>query len=329
MASYRKRGPHQWEARVRKKGYPTQCRTFETKKEAMAWASMIEAEMARGVFVSRAEAENTTLAELLDRYAREVTPSKKGAKKELQRLRQLRADPLGLRIVASIRGVDIAAFRDRRLKDVKPSTVIRDLNLLSHVFNIAMKEWNIALASNPVAQVRRPKVTASSRRDRRLGPGEEQRLLRSCQQDPGPWLKAAVELAIETGMRRGELVRLRWDDVDLRIPSVRIRDSKNGEGRVVPLSARAVSVLKRLPSSINGRVFQFASADALTMAFRRACARAGLKDLRFHDLRHEATSRFFEKGLNPMQVSAITGHRSPAMLQRYTHLRAEDLAKLL
>ncbi|BBF65303.1 site-specific integrase [Acidithiobacillus sp. 'AMD consortium'] len=105
-------------------------------------------------------------------------------------------------------------------------------------------------------------------------------------------------------------------------------DSKTGDPRRVPLSSRALAVLDALPRRMDGEVWGV-RADSITQAFARACHRAGIEDLRFHDLRHEATSRFFEKGLNPMQVAAITGHKTLQMLKRYTHLRAEDLAKIL
>ncbi len=133
MASFRKRGPYQWQAQARKKGHPLQTKTFETRAAAEQRARAIEVEMDQGAFVSRAEAESTTLKELLERYLEEVTPLKKGAEPETNRLRLMMRHPLGRRYVAGVRGVDIARWRDERLHKVTVATVKRDLVLLGHV----------------------------------------------------------------------------------------------------------------------------------------------------------------------------------------------------
>src|SRR5690554_4177596 len=139
MASITKRGPNQFQAQIRRKGYPNQQRTFETKREAEAWATAIESEMHRGVFVDRSEAERTTFGEVLDRYAREVTASKKGWETEMYRIKALMKHPLAARSMASLRGVDFANYRDDRLKECCPATVKRELTIISHVFNTARK----------------------------------------------------------------------------------------------------------------------------------------------------------------------------------------------
>lgn len=127
----------------------------------------------------------------------------------------------------------------------------------------------------------------------------------------------------------GEKAGMTWEMVDLKKRTVTLLDTENGDRRIVPLSPTAVRILERIPRRIDGRVFQYSDPHSITWAFIHACKKAGIKALTFHDLRHEATSRFFEKGLNPMQVAAITGHKTLQMLKRYTHLKAEDLAELL
>ena len=154
-ATFRKRGAYQWQAQVRKKGYPLQTKTFETKAAAEAWARATEHEMDQGLFVSRAEAESTTLGELLQRYLAEITPSKKGADPESARIRLLLRHPLANRYVAGIRGVDIARYRDGRLKKVSSATVKRDLVIVSHLFEVARKEWGIQV-HNPVRDIKLP-----------------------------------------------------------------------------------------------------------------------------------------------------------------------------
>ena len=326
MATFRKRGPYQWQAQVRKKGQPLQTKTFETRALAEQWARAIEVEIDKGVFVSRAEAESTTLKELLERYLAEVTPLKKSAASETNRARALIRLPLARRYVAGILGVDIARYRDERLRKVTPSTVKRDLVLLGHVFEVARKEWGIHV-HNPVRDIKLP---ADGRpRDRRLQAGEETRLIAACRKARNPSLLLIVKLALETAMRQGELTSLRWEHIDLNRRTAHLPDTKNGESRTVPLSTTAVQVLRTLPRSLHGQVSPGVTTEAIKRAYIRAVRRAGIEDLRFHDLRHEATTRLFEKGLNIMEVASITGHKDLRMLRRYTHLKAEDLARKL
>lgn len=332
MATFRKRGPHQWQAQVRKKGYPLQTKTFETKAAAETWARATEYEMDQGLFVSRAEAESTTLGELLQRYLEEVTPLKKGASPEAARIRALLRHKLANRYVAGIRGVDIARYRDKRLKKVSPGTAKRDLVILSHLFEVARKEWGIHVY-NPVRDIKLPPHAKA--RERRLRSGEEKTedeeifLLAACQEARNPFLLPIVRLALETAMRQGELVSLRWEHIDLNRQIAHLSDTKNGEARTVPLSSTAIRVLRSLPRSLHGQVFPGLTTEAVKRAYIRAVRRARIEDLRFHDLRHEATTRLFEKGLNIMEVASITGHKDLRMLRRYTHLKAEDLAKKL
>ncbi|MCP5151988.1 MAG: site-specific integrase [Chromatiales bacterium] len=327
MATIEKRGPAQWRVKIRRRGYPLETRTFETRAAAERYARAIETEMDSGTFVSRAEAESTTLAELLERYLNEITATKKGADAEAYRIRAMLRHPLAARIVATLRGTDIAAYRDERLATVTPGTVKREIVILGHLFETARKEWGIHV-ENPVRMIRAP---ASPRpRERRFEGDEEARLLDACGQSRNPFLVPVVRLALETAMRRGELVGLRWEHVDLDRRVAHLPDTKNGESRSVPLSSVAVDTLRPLePHPAEGAVFPDLTTEAVKLAFARALRRAEIEGLRFHDLRHEATSRLFERGLNIMEVSAITGHKDLSMLKRYTHLRAEDLARKL
>ncbi len=346
MATFiKRRGPDGravWQARIRKKGYPQQTKTFNTKAEARTWVVSVEAEIGQGIFVSRAAAENVTLAELLARYGREITPAHRGAAVERIRLRTLAHDPLAERIVATLRSTDFAAWRDGRLRAAAPGTVLREMNLLHHLFVVARREWGIH-TPNPLDDVGRPRPPRG--RDRRLLLGEEDCLLTACRAYGGP-IADLVTLALETAMRRGELASMRWDYLDRKAHVLLIPETKTGEPRRVPLSSRALDVLAGLARRIDGHVWGIGN-ESISQSFGRAVARARkdyeaecdatgerpnprmLRDLHFHDLRHEATSRLFEKGLNPMEVAAITGHKTLQMLKRYTHLRAEDLVDRL
>ncbi len=152
--------------------------------------------------------------------------------------------------------------------------------------------------------------------------------MKACSASRARWLASIVQIALESGMRLGEIMGLKWSDVDISRQVARLADTKNGTSREVPLSSIAARILETLPRSIDGHIFPITD-EAVKKAFRGAVRRADIDDFRFHDLRHEATSRFFEKGLDIMEVAAITGHKTLTMLKRYTHLRAEDLARKL
>jgi len=347
MAYIQKRGDYQWRVQIRRKGHPTQCKTFFTRKEADAWARLIESEMDRGVFFSRAEAESTSLAEGLERYRKEVTSRKKSAHREGVRINFWLSHPLSNRMLASLRGADFAKFRDDRRKEgISDSTIRLDLALISHVFTIARTEWQMEGLLNPVRSIAMP--SASRKRDRRLESGELDRLLVELEKSRNRFVVPAVLFAIETAMRQSEILSLRTQDIDRVKQTAYLKDTKNNEPRVVPLSKAAMGILDSLPlPSHGGRLFSV-TQDGLIRAFSRSVAQARnvyiedcisaiaqpdehfLNDLRFHDLRHEATSRFFETGnFEIMEVAKITGHKTITMLSRYTHLRAENLVAKL
>jgi integrase len=323
LASINKRGPYQWQVKIRRRGWPKQAKTFETYEDAARWARKIESEMDDGIFVSRKEAETTTLNEALDRYLREKTPHKKGAAQETNRIKLFKSSDLASRFLSTIRSTDIAKYRDLRLDEGKsPYTVNNELILLSSLFNVAHREWGMESLDNPVAKVSRPKMPKG--RDRRLLPGEEESLLGSL----GITLKPLFQIALETAMRQGELLSLEWRDVNLANRVAYLPQTKNNEPRNVPLSSKAINILSTLPRRIDGKVFGVSGAH-VSKTFRETCEKLKIEDLRWHDLRHEACSRLFEKGLNPMEVASISGHKTLQMLKRYTHLKAEDLARKL
>jgi len=333
-----------WQVRVQRKGYPTQSKTFTNKADAIKWGKQIEVEMERGAFQAPDEGTDATLADVLTRYLSEITPSKKGAKVEGYRIAVLQRSNLAKQALARIRSIDIARYRDERSKTVAANTIKNELNTLSAVFEAARLEWGMNV-TNPVRGLKRP--NAPGGRERRLLSGEEERLLEACKASKAWYLCTAATLAIETGMRLGEIASLEWQHIDLTKRVARLSDTKNGTARSVPLSSRACQALSALPRNLSGKLFPVC-VDAIKQAFRAAVARARktyeqelaaagigpealaedplLANLHFHDLRHEAVSRLFELGLGAMEVASISGHKTLAMLKRYTHLRAEDLA---
>ena len=307
------RGRVAWQAQIIKKGYPGQYRTCDTKASALTWAKQIESEMDRGVFVSRAEAESTTLAEALDRYEHDVSSQKRGLAAERSRIDRWRRHPLACKFLAAIRGKDIAAYIDqRRQENAAPSTIVKETALLSHLFNTARTAWGMESLTNPVDLVKGQRPKLPSGRDRRLVGDEQARLLAAAQAYGGE-IGPLIAWAIETAMRRGEIAAMRWEHLDRRPRVLLIPETKTGTPRRVPLSTAALAVLDGLPRRLDGRMWGM-RPDSISQAFERVCKAAGIKGLTFHDLRHEATSRLFEKGLGLMEVASITGHKTMQML---------------
>ncbi|MFN4164356.1 MAG: site-specific integrase [Ferrovibrio sp.] len=289
--------------------------------------------MNRRVFVATREEEKTTLLSCLQRYEREITPAKKGADKEKHRLAIWKADPLAGRKMAQVTSADLAAWRDDRLKAGKSSsTVTNDLNLLSAVFEVARKEWGMPALLNPLKSVSRPKKPRA--RDRRLKDGEEEKLLGAAAADKNIWMQSLIILAIETAARRSELLQMQWKHIHFEdgVGQAIIEDSKNGEGREIPLSRRAVTTLKALkeskkhPRPIDGRVFGTVATE-IDNAMKRIVKRAEMRDFHFHDLRREGVSRLLERGFSIPEASAVSGHKTWSMLKVYTKLRGISLAK--
>ena len=336
-----------WRAQVRRRGMPSISRTFDLKADAEAWAREVEREIQRGnVGVLRQDAQRMTVADAMTRYISGPVAAMRSASDAKSRLSRAR-DRFGAYTLANVRGPDVGAWRDELLAaGLAPQTVVHCINTLSALFGFVEKDLGIDLpAGNPCRSVRKP-VTPKGR-DRRLRPGELDALLRATDQSRAVGLRQIIMLAVESSMRLGELLGLEWSRIDLARRTAHLVDTKNGESRTVALSSAALDALRTLPHRLDSRVFGWQNKDSFEKAWQRAKARAqaayqadcavqGIKpdpvflaDLRFHDLRHEATSRLFEKGLGVMEVASMTGHKSLAMLKRYTHIEAEKLAAKL
>jgi integrase len=234
-----------WQAMVRRRGVPPRCKSFDKRTDPIRWARELESEADRSGWVADTRlAEKTTLGELLTRYRDHVSPTKRSAHTEKSRINAMVRRSITHRTLAKLTSADIATYRDERLKDAVPATVVRELNTISHAIETALREWGLWLPRNPAIMVRRPTVPQG--RKRRLEDGEEERLLVACDRGRTPLLKQLVVLAIETGMRRGELLGLRWEHVHLAKRIVHLPITKNGESRDIPLSRRATDTLTAL-----------------------------------------------------------------------------------
>ena len=326
MATLRKRSNGHWQARVRKANQSI-TKTFINKADAERWAKQTEVELDKGSFVNLGLAERTTFAEIIERYIAEVLPTMRGGKADYIRLKALARRPIAKLNMVSLTPQKIAQHRDERLKEIAPATVIRELSYFSSIISFARKEWSINI-NNPVALVARPKNPQG--RCRILDATETNALFEALKPTGrrSIWMLPLVNLALETAMRRSELLGLRWEHIDLVRRTIFLQLTKNGTSRTVPLSTHAIQILTQMPRNLDGRVFPV-THEVVSQAFNRARKQAGIKDVRFHDLRHMAITRLAEKLPNLIELSAVSGHKSLAMLKRYYHPSAEQLATKL
>jgi integrase len=327
MATIRKRGDT-WQAQVRRQGAYPVSRTFKSKSDAQVWARSMESQIDRADLpVGFRELSKLTLGTLIERYLIEVTPRKRSAAKEGYRLRRILAHRIGACPLSKLSPSMIASYREERLAEVKAQAVRHDLNVLGHLLKHAIREWGIPLAKNPVSDVAKP--SPSKARERRLGTDELEQLEAATSRETGQRLLPIIRFAIATGMRRGEIVAVQWCHVDLKECLLHIPVTKNGHPRTIPLSSAAIEILNGLARGPDGSpVFQV-TASWVRFAWDQLARRSGIVNLHFHDLRHEAISRFFEKGLTIPEVALISGHRDVRQLFRYTHLRAENVVAKL
>lgn len=315
-----------WQVRARDKGFPKFCATFDSYEEAEKTLKQLEAKRALKIFRDFAAALKHTTAQLMARYMDEVCPSHKGCDVEVMRLRRLiRDEEFVDKPLASLCTEDLQDYITDRLSEVAPSTVDREIDLIRQVLRYAADVWKIEPSEDPFDGLHRPKYY--NERDRRLKPNEEAKLLKAAREDGNPYMAPLIEIALATAMRRSEMLALTWSNVDIERRAALLPETKNGRARTVPLSAKAIEVLESLPRT-DEKVFP-TSANAVKIAyFRRILPTSGVKDFRFHDLRHEAVSRLAESGQFTMiDLQAISGHRDVRMLLRYSHLCTQKLAE--
>jgi integrase len=323
MASFRFRS-NRWQARVQRKGQKDLAKSFINKPDAEKWARSIEIEIDRGTFINTDFAQKTLFKEILQKYLDDVAPNMRSADNQIIRVRKLMKHPIAEINMAHLSPKHIADYRDERLKMIKPNTVIRELAVLSSIINHARREWSLNII-NPVTMIKKP--SSSQGRDRILNDEELDRLFIQLEK-VSPWYKPLVEFALETAMRRGELMSLLWLNINFEKSVAFLPLTKNGDSRYIPLSTKAIKILKTLPRDIEGRVFPL-NKQTVSILFLRAARRAKLSDIHFHDLRHMAITRLASIFSNPMEIAVISGHKSLSMLKRYTHIKAEDLVRKL
>ena len=325
MANIRNRNGR-WQAQVRRQGSDTLTKTFPTRREALAWARSQEHQIDGGRAIVRPKATKATLGDLLDRYRSNITPTKKSAEVEGYRIGKMLRHPLSKLPATKVTTSDIVRYRDDRLAEVSSETVRQDLVLLGPLFDVARREWGYSIMCNPVDDVTKP--APAKPRTRRLTYPDLRSLVEALATTRNPVVAQVFRFALATGMRRGEVLRARWEDVDWHNSLLLIPVTKTDQPRLIPLTSSAMRILHRvrLESRSADIIFPI-TTNAFRLAWQRVKARSGVENFRFHDLRHEAVSSFFEQGLSLPEVALISGHRDPRQLMRYTHLDAARIAR--
>ena len=345
MASITKRGELQWQVKIRRKGWPPQSATFNTRTEAEKWARSVESEMDKGTYLDNSEAQRTTLYEALARYLREVTPRKKGHYAETKRIERWQKHRLAKCSLVAVRGKDLAEFRDARRAEGKAENTIRlDIALISALYETARRDWGMEGLPNPARTLRLP--GGSRKRDRSLAMDEQAAFLAAipATMPRTPNAQALFILALETGMRQSELLGIEWEDIDIGRRFVHLSDTKSGDPRDVPLSPKALQTIEAIPRPVDGgRVFDV-TQDRLTRSVPQACKRARAifaqehgqaapvgwleGEIVFHTLRHTAATRWASV-LAAQELAKAFGWKTMQMALRYYHPTGESLAAKL
>jgi integrase len=351
-------GEVSYRAQVRLRGRPTESGTFPNRKEAAAWAASLESAAREGRYFPLAAARRTSFSAVAQDYAATVLPEFD----ETQRAARTRHLAWWTEQFADLNVAEITADRISKARDVcaaqrftraKPrrdgktgktipakeyprsgATVNRYVATLSHLLSFAVKERRL-LDRNPVSDISRKKEARG--RTRFLSDEEREALVEACENSAWPPLAALVLLAITTGARRGELTALRWMDVDLKTGQALVRDSKNGEQRTLPLAGRALTALRALKLKKSARSeFVFPAPSGHPGLFEyfdsywySALEQAGIKDFHFHDLRHTTASMLAAQGASLLEIADVLGHKTLAMVKRYSHLIVEHKASVI
>ena len=320
MASIRKRND-KWQVQICRHGCPPLNCSFNRRSDALEWARQAEIQADRRELpVDRKLLRRITLGDVVRRYLTEIVPLKRGADVEGAILRAFLREPMCQKSLDDVTTADFSAYRDRRLEKISSRSLARQLSPLNNMFVVARREWLLPV-SNPLRLL--TLNVSTPRRERRLRLEETEKLFTCAGRCRNKLILPLIEFALETGMRRGEILALRWTDIDLVRRLVTIAVSKNGNGRSVPLTVTAENVLCKLPRG-EARAFPV-SPNSLRLAWQRIRQRADFSDLHFHDLRHEAISRFFEMGLTVPEVASVSGHKDVRLLSVYAHARLAEI----
>jgi integrase len=324
-------GAVSWRVRVRIKGQPEVTASFSRKTDAARWAQATEASIRERRYFKHSEASKHSVAEMIERFLEhEMARLPKVRRMMTHQLKWWRAE-LGPHLLIDLTPARVATARDklklRRTRTgapITPATINRYLAALSIVCGTAVREWGW-LDDNPLRKVK--KLTEPRERVRFLSEDERGRLLVACRRSVNPYLYLIVVLALSTGARKQEILGLRWAAVDLKRGQLALLHTKNGERRTVPVTGLALELLiahakvRRLDTDLVFPSFKKRQRPiVIEDPWHKAMTSAGIEDFRFHDLRHSTASYLAMNGASLLEIAAVLGHKTLAMVKRYAHL---------
>ena len=325
MASFRKRN-NKWEARVRRQGDKAICKTFTNIEDAKRWAREQESKLDKGIFEDLTAANNILLKDLINRYIEEVVVNKKSYQSERYKARKLCKHKIASLKLIQVTPLVLRDYQQELLKELNPSTVNKYLTLVSVSIKYARQILGIYLPTNPcefIKRLREPEFKGEV-----IEPDEEKVLLEQAEHSKAKWLKLVIMLGLDCGMRRGEILKIRREDIDFNKHTVILRETKNGLSRRVGLSKRAMDEINKLPININGRIINCERGDTIDFYWQQLKKWTGINK-RFHSTRHTFATRASMNGWSITEISAQGGWKDLKVLKRYTHISAEHLAKKL
>lgn len=315
MASIRKRND-KYQAQFKYRGY-YRAKTFDRISDARDW---IQEEHKRvvGEFNVTKKVKPKNTAEVLDRYRKEVTPKKRGAHSENLILNKLLKEHWVKIPIHNLCRTHIASYRDKRLIEVTPATFKRQWGIVLAAIAKADLEWNYQIPIGLFKSLPIPRTRV--REIKRISPSEQTKLLEYAEKLRTPQFSNIIQIALITGMRRGEILKIKRTHIDTHYRTLHIPDTKTGNPRTIPLTESTMKVISEF-----ARATDKPSPNALRLAWERLRKKCDLENLRFHDLRHEAISKWFDLGLSAVEVMHLSGHKSMQQVQRYAHANFQNI----
>lgn len=309
-----------WRVQIRRAGHPPISKTFPLKTQAWAWAAEVEREIIEGSY----NPVKHTLDEALERYELKEAPKRDGSRWEVMRIRAFRRHRIARKLISRVTEADLSAWRDERLESVSGSTTRREMNLWEQVFEVARKEWKW-IDRNPIRDVKKPPEPPS--RKRGVADDEVRQMGERLTGPYGREVFLGFQLGIETAMRAGEMWSLSRDQIDLKISVAHLLKTKNGDTREVPLSPRAVEIVRELLADGRESLFRV-SKESRDVLFRKARNKTSIPNLHFHDSRSEGISRLSKK-MDVLELARVVGHRDIRSLMFYYRADAAAIARRL
>jgi len=323
MASIYKRNG-KWRVEIRKIGSKGIHKSFIVKDEAIRFARETEVKIEQGLYQDLTLAKTTTLKDVLAQYRDRVSINKKGYDQERYKINKIIRSDIAGKMLSQLTPLILFEFIEQQKKLYTASTINKSITIINLALNFAERFLGISLNKNPLKFIKRLKESQFV--GQVIEPQEEGLLLKHAEFSKLYWLKTAITLGIDCGLRRGEILKLKAEDINYKNNTAILKDTKNGETREIGLSSRVIQELKKLPVSIDGKLFPCKRLDTFTFYYKQLQRWSGVKK-RFHDTRHTFASRSTISGWSITEIAAQGGWKQLQVLKRYTHIKAEYLAK--